>query len=82
MIPPLNTKYRSRNWGVDTIQWISYYALKDYGFENDRDLLNVFRNLGACESKTVKKWSDMDQLLNCYILRYKKNSWREWTRKR
>ena len=72
IIDCLNTKYRNRNWGVDTIRWISYSAFKHYGFKNDFDLLNVFRNLGTCESKTVKKVSDIDQLLNCYILRYKK----------
>jgi hypothetical protein len=74
IIDCLNTKYRNRNWGVDTIRWIYYSAFNDYGFENDHDLLNVFRNLGTCESKTVKKLSDMDQLLNCYMVRYKKNT--------
>lgn len=74
IIDCLNTKYRNRNWGVDTIRWISYSAFKHSGFKNDFDLLNVFRNLGTCESKTVKKVSDIDQLLNCYILRYKKNT--------
>jgi hypothetical protein len=82
IIDCLNTKYRNRNWGVDTIRWISYSAFKHYGFKNDFDLLNVFRNLGSCESKTVKKVSDMDQLLNCYMLRYKKYSWRERARNR
>ncbi|MGH9953674.1 MAG: hypothetical protein ACRD5J_18820, partial [Nitrososphaeraceae archaeon] len=38
------------------------------------NLYDAFRNLGTCESKTLKKLNDMNQLLNCFILRYKKNT--------
>jgi hypothetical protein len=70
----LNTKYPNRNWGFDTIRWISSAVPFQFRFDNLNNLYDAFRNLGTCESKTLKKLNDMNQLLNCYILRYKKNT--------
>jgi hypothetical protein len=70
----LNTKHPHRNWGFDTIRWISSAIPVQFRFDNLNNLHNAFRNLGTCKSKTITKADDIDQLLDYYMLRYKDNA--------
>ena len=68
----LDTTYPNRNWGFDTIRWISSMAGQS-GY-NITNLHKVFRNLGTCESKRITSVSDLDLLLDCYLVWYKKKT--------